>query len=136
MIDSLTASTATEFALKYGVAGLIFIMWLLSQRAEQRRWDISRKDEAERQQKTLDSENAKREADRAEHMKKWDSMLLMQKDQFVFMVNSHAAESESTHDILKRQAAAMEMQAAQLSHLNAKIENNRFCPITRKEGPQ
>jgi len=89
----------------------------------------------------------KTEKDRAEHTKKWDSMVQQQREAIQAMaaaneanvnriMKAQAEEIDRLFQLHERKADALDLQARMLTVLVSKIDSNQFCPmIRRKDGP-
>jgi adenylate kinase len=89
----------------------------------------------------------KTEKDRAEHTKKWDSMVQQQREAVQAMavanetnvnriMKAQAEEIDRLFQLHERKADALDLQARMLTVLVQKIDSNQWCPmIRRKDGP-
>lgn len=87
----------------------------------------------------------KSERDRAEHQRKWDSMVQQQREAVQAMAASNetniqrimraqAEEIDRLFQLHERKADALDLQARMLTVLVQKIDSNQWCPIIRERG--
>jgi hypothetical protein len=108
-----------------GVPGIFALMLFILRKSDERRLDqINEARDAERTQ--IDKT---READRQEHMKKWDSMVAQHNEERIHT----REEMERLMKLYERQTSAIEMQASLTARMNENILTNQFCPKMRKE---
>jgi len=125
----MEAFLSAEFWLKListvGVPAIFALILLILRQSDERRLDqINGARDAERVQ--LDKT---READRQEHMKKWDSLVEQHNEE-----REHAKEEmDRLMKLYERQTSAIELQASLMARMNENILTNQFCPKMRKE---
>jgi hypothetical protein len=125
----MEAFLSAEFWLKIistvGVPAIFALILLILRQSDERRLDqINGARDAERIQ--LDKT---READRLEHMKKWDSLVEQHNEE-----REHAKEEmDRLMKLYERQTSAIELQASLTARMNENILTNQFCPKMRKE---
>ena len=118
-----------EFVKVIGFPGLIFIIWYLFWRGEKQKWELQL--EQLTQMRLIQKE--KEDADRKEHMHKWDALISNHKLQIDQLIQSHDAQMqqlvshynkqlERNHSISDRQSQAIELTAEYLHKLITKID--------------
>jgi hypothetical protein len=127
-MDSIIPAALLKLLEGFGWPGLIFLIWYLTHRADNAKWDNIRIDDSAKRKEEAEI----REKDRVEHMAKWNSMVTQQSTQMNQILLSHRDETDRTYKLLDRQTSAIEMQAHLLTVLNAKFSANGVCPFTTK----
>ncbi len=123
-------AAAAEFTRTVGFPGLIFIIWYLFWRGEKQKWEL----QLEQQCQLRSIQKEKEDADRMEHMHKWDSLVENHEKQLEQLIKSHDAQMsqlvehfnsqlERQHELSDRQAEAIELTTQYLHKLIEKIDN-------------
>lgn len=127
-----------EFArfliVQLGFVGVIVALvgwWRLS---DDKRDAARRAVENDRWEKTRTQEILRRDEDRKEHMEKWRAMVQQQNQETERLIAIHREQMDRVLKSAERQAEALELHARLLTVIDQKIDNNQFCPMTRKAG--
>ena len=57
----------------------------------------------------------------------------MQLESYAKLIEGHKEQEDKNYRIMERYAETLEYHAACLARMETKIDQNKFCPITRKE---
>jgi hypothetical protein len=129
-----------QTCLGAGVPGVFLAVLFFWRKAERARIAAQLKAEKDVREKQA----AKDEADREEHMRKWDSMMEYHTQamaQVVTLLEAQSARMRETHEkdmarhhaTTERQNATLDMIAVSLQRLIDKVDSNQFCPLTRTQ---
>lgn len=110
--------------------------------------------QAQQKQEDRESQEKKIEADRKEHIQKWNDMVSQAKDmvrqtslshqaeieRYVdqsaqtvkSMVDSHRTEMNRQFALHERNSSALEYLGAQVHQMSEAIESNQYCPVVRE----
>lgn len=123
-------AAAAEFSRTVGFPGLIFIIWYLFWRGEKQKWEL----QLEQQHQLRVIQKDKEDADRKEHMHKWNSLVENHEKQLDQLIKSHDSQMaqlvehfngqmERQFELSDRQAQAIELTTQYLHKLIEKIDN-------------
>jgi ABC-type nickel/cobalt efflux system permease component RcnA len=111
-------------ALNLITAAAILLIWYLTHKAENAKWEKQRLD----QQAEREADRSERKDQADEHMKKWDSVMLQHKEELVRQAESHAKDTDRLMRLLEREVQVGELHANLLQALNSKIDGKLICP--------
>lgn len=111
-------------ALNLVTAAAILLIWYLTHRAENSKWEKQRID----QKTERDAERMERASQSEEHMQKWNSMMQQNKDELVRQTESHAKDTDRLMRLLEREIQVGELHANLLQALNVKMDSKHICP--------
>jgi hypothetical protein len=106
MTDALSSALIIELLKYAGPAAVVFILVLVGAVMMVRHW--------------IAAMARKQDADRCEHMAKWDTL-----------VAAHKEERERQFKLFERMAETQELHAGILGRLTVLVETNQYCPIRR-----
>lgn len=126
-----------------GVCGLLFLVWYFYHKAQTKAWSTQQESQAEQQRLQLEvlAEQHKLQLhSQAEHQKVLlESQAEQQKvqlDAYGELIRGHREREDKNFQIMERFAETLEYHGACLARIETKIDQNKFCPIARKENGQ
>jgi hypothetical protein len=101
-----------------GVCGILFLVWYFYHKAQSRAWMEQQRHQAEQARLQLET--------LAEQHK-------LQLQSYIQLIEGHRERENKNFEVMNRYAETLEYHAACLARMETKIDQNKFCPIARKE---
>lgn len=104
-----------------GINALCFVIWFVYHKAQAKAQAIQQSNQFEQQKLQLTT--------MAEQHR-------LQLDSYTKLIEDHRERESKTFQIMERYAETLEYHGACLARVETKIDQNKFCPIARKESGQ
>jgi hypothetical protein len=104
-----------------GVCGLLFLVWYLYHKSQTKAWAELQKSQAEQQKLQLQALAKQQE---------------VQLGSYASLIEGHKEREDKNFRIMERYAEVLEYHGACMARVETKIDQNKFCPMVRRESGQ